>query len=705
MKRLAAIAIVFMIIASAFVSLSATPSFSLTPSPSQISIYIGPASVLADNSAYNCVYVQLLDSSGQPARAAQDTTIGLSSSYTYIGTVDPTITILKGSTYVSANFYSTFTPGTTTISASASGFSTVQASVTTIGPIPSGIAVYGCPYVLPSDGGSYEAIIVQLQDAGGSPARAPSGGVNVALSCSNTTVGTVDPFVLIPSGQTYAKATIQTSAAPGSATITAISPGYATNKVTITTQSISQTPYKLKIYVGSPRVLADKNDYKQIAVQLQDVFGNIANATADFVITVASSDVAVGTTTTQITIPQNSSFAVETLTTTYKAGTTTITAVGTNLLSDQESISTVGFIPSQLAVYCVPAKLPSDNATYQIIQVQLQDSQRRPAKDPQGDVIVNLFSSQPTIGDVSSTLVIPFGQTQAKGNFTVTNAPGSTAITAQSSGYITSQALITTYLIDYLPLHMELTASPKNVSNGDTVKVTAYVTANGYPVNGATLIYASSNGGKFLDATAKGNGYYETFFVAPNFAQATSCMITVNGSKPTYIDAQAITQIVVSPLAPEQSPMPVPTNPDAGLLILSITDSQGNPLNNTLVTSTSQPSGTTSLINMTNSAGTVAFQNVTAGSYTFKIIKDGHSQINQTIDYNGQRLELTIALLDNISSGSSRQSESNVQIIAVMAISIVIAAIAGITLMRRKQSTNLKKLKQLQKQLKNKPAT
>lgn len=703
MKRVIAIAVIFVILALAFTMLRVSASSVSNIGPSKLSIYVGPASVLADNSTYNCVYVQLQDLNGHPARAIQDITIALSSSYTNIGTVDPSITISKGATYGSANFYSTFSPGTTTISASASGFSTVQALVNTIGPIPSAIAVYGCPYVLPADGDSYDAIMVQLQDASGSPARAPSGGVNVALSCSNTTVGTVDSSVIIPGGQTYAKASIYTTTNPGTATITAVSSGYTTNKVTITTQSISQVPYKLKIYLGSPKVLADKNSYRQIAIELQDALGNIANATSDFTITVASSDESIGKTDSQIIIPENSSFVLVTLTTTYKAGMTTITAVGTNLYSDEESITTVGFIPSQLAVYCLPTELPSDNATYQVIQVQLQDSQQRPAKDPQGDVIVNLFSSQPSTGDVSSTLTIPFGQTQAKGNFTVTNAPGLTTITAQGSGYITGQAVITTYLIDYSPLQIALTTYPQNVNNGNKVNVTAYVTANGSPVTGAILTFESNNGGAFSAVTEQGNGYYQTFFTAPNFAQTTACTITASGSKTGYIDAQATTQIIIaSPTpAPTPTPTPVTTSTNTGTLTLCIDDSKGNPLNSTLVTSTSQPTGMDTLTDMTNATGYVTFQNITAGSYTFKIIKDGFPQSNQTIDYNGQLLTLTIALIGS-GAGSSGQIGIGLPLISGVAAVIVIAVVAVLTLMRRKQSTNLKKLKQIQKQLRNK---
>ena len=125
--------------------------------------------------------MQLQDSSGQPSRALHDTTISLTSQITNIGTVDSSITIPKGTTFVSANFFSTLSPGSTTISASATDYATVQASITTVTPMPSSIAIYGFPSTLPADGGSYPAIMVQLQDSSGSPQRAPQTEYNVTF--------------------------------------------------------------------------------------------------------------------------------------------------------------------------------------------------------------------------------------------------------------------------------------------------------------------------------------------------------------------------------------------------------------------------------------------------------------------------------------------------------------------------------------------
>ena len=187
-KKIITITIILIILTTAFLTFNQNSSFASTNNPASLKIYVGPTSIPADNNTYNCIFVQLQDSTGLPARALQDTPISLSSSSTTIGTVDPSITIPKGTTYASANFYTTFSPGTTTISASATGYANVQATLTTIGPIPYSIAVYGFPSTLPADGNTYDAIMVQLQDSSGSPARAPQGGVQVTLSCSDTTV-------------------------------------------------------------------------------------------------------------------------------------------------------------------------------------------------------------------------------------------------------------------------------------------------------------------------------------------------------------------------------------------------------------------------------------------------------------------------------------------------------------------------------------
>jgi hypothetical protein len=681
-----------------------------TSDPSKLYIYTGPTSVLADNNTYKCIFVQLQNSAGQPARALQDTTISLASSLTNVGTVDSAITILNGTTYASANFNTTFSPGTTTISASATGFATVQATMTTISPIPSAIAIYGFPSTLPSDGNKYQAIMLQLQDSSGNPARAPQGGVQVTLSCSDTSVGTVDPVVTIPEGQTYATGnfTTQPLTQISSAIVTAVAQGYTPSQLTITTTPVASNPTQLKIFVGPAKVPADQNSYKQIAIELQNATGFVAVNQTDISVAIASNDQRVCQ-IDSITIPQLQTYALATLNTTYKSGSATITAVATNLLWDQQSVSTFGFIPSKLGIYCVPVTVPADNKTYQAIQVQLQDAQGRPAKDPQADVNVNLFSSQPSVGVVGSTLTIPFGQTQATGSLTVTNAPGTTAITAQASGYTTAQTSISTSLIDYSPLQITLTPNSNSGTNAYTASITTYVTANGAPVTGATISFASNNGGSFGTPTEQGNGYYNVSFTAPSFSATTSCTITASGSKTGYLSAQGTTQITVSPAptptaTPTPSPAPTatatPTPSIIPSLTFQITDEQGNPLNDTLVTSIIQPTGTQTLLQISNTTGYVSFQNATAGNYTFKIIKHGYPDFNETLAYNGQPLTLAIPLTSN--TDSNPNANNIIAIVAVIIIAVAVAAVVAVLLVKRRKSPSIKNLQELKKQMDSK---
>jgi len=670
-KLLVGIAISIIICSTVFFEQVASDALA---QPSKLKIYVGPTSVPADDNAYNCIVVQLQDSSGNPARAVQDTTISLSSSVTNIGTVDPSITIRSGSTYGTANFYSTFTPGTTTIAATATGYATVQAPVTTVGPNPSQIAVYGFPSTLPADGGSYEAILVQLQDASGSPAKAPKGGIQVTLSSSNATVGDVTPMVTIPEGQTYVTATFNATSV-GQTVITPVSSGYVSKQTTITTKPIME-PLQLKIFTGAPKVLADKNAYHHIAIQLQDSKGNVAIASSDVTVTLSSSDQTVGTTQTQITIPQSKTYALATLTTTYKAGTTTITAAATNLTAAQQTITTIGFTPSKLAVYGMPSSLPADNQAYEILQVQLQDSQGRPAKDPVGDVTVSLFSSKPTVGEVTSTITIPFGETHATGVFTVTNSPGDSTVTAQASSYTTGQAKITTYTIDFSTLDVTLTA-PEGLLNGNKTELTAYVSVAGTPVTGATVKFASNNGGKFTTPKEDEPGVYKTTFTAPSFTKITNCTITANASKTGFIGAQATAQIAVGPTLASNS-----TSNSTGTLQLRIQDSDGNYLSDVMVTSTSQPQGMKVLVGFTNETGCVSFKNAIVGSYTFNITKDGYAAMNQTVNFKGTSSPLTLVLFGNA------QGDNSLLLIVVAVVIVVIIVVISIILIKRRRADN-----------------
>ena len=713
-KKIAQTILILTLLATTFMIVNQNTSLAATTDPSKLKIFIGPTSVLADNNTYNCIFVQLQDSTNKPARALQDTTISLSSSLTNIGRVDPSITINEGETYASANFSSTFSPGTTSITASATGYATVQSSIITIGPIPSSVAVYGFPSTLPSDGGCYDAIMVQLQDSSGIPAKAPRGGVLVGLSCSNTSIGTVSPNVTIPEGKTYAIASFNTTTAAQqegklkSVIVTSVVQGYISQQVTITVSPIVTNPNQLRIFSGPTQIPADQSSYQQIAVVLQNsATGFIGVFTSDVEVSLGSSDPSIGKIDSQLIIPQGETHALATLNSTYKAGTTTLTAVATDLLRSQLAITTTGFTPTKLAVYCAPSTIPSDRGEYQSIQVQLQDSQGRPAKDPQIDVNLNLFSSQPTVGTVVSTLTIPFGKTQATGTITVSNTPGATTITAQASSYTTGQGTVTTYIIDFLPIQISAIANSTTLNNGQKTDIVVYITADDAPVTGATIQFTSDNGGTFTSASDQGNGAYKTTFTAPSFTQARTCTITATAAKTGYVTSQATTQVTVQPptAAPTATPVPgatptptpIPgmnatsTSDSPGTIQIRVEDYEGNPLSNATIFSTIQPVGAQNLTGATNSTGYITFTNVTAGQYSFNISKDGYESLITPINFKGESIKTALALSsESVTSGNS---DSSILIIIVIIVVVVVLAISVLLLKRRKPDSN--KLKPL----------
>ena len=311
------------------------------------------------------------------------------------------------------------------------------------------------------------------------------------------------------------------------------------------------------------------------------------------------------------------------------------------------------------------------------------------------------------MGTVVSTLTIPFGQTQATGNITVTNTAGSTTITAQASSYTTGQGTTTTYLIDFAPTQISAAANPTNVNNGQKTIVSVYLTADNAPVAAATIQFTSDNGGAFTAVSDQGNGSYTSTFTAPSFTQATICTITASATKTGYVTSQATAQVTVQPppaatpaptLTPTATPTPTSTpHPSAtpissttpnststglsaGTIQMRIGDSDGNALINATVSAT-QPSGQV-ISGTTNASGYVTFTNVTAGNYTFHIVKDGYEQLEKPITFNGQPVKTALALSNDTSAPASDIPWTIIIVVIVVVAFVIIIVIV----LKRKRS-------------------
>ncbi len=410
--------------------------------PSELAVYPGPETLLPDRGVSSKVIVQLQDLRGLPARAPADVQVTLASSHSNIGSITPTATIPKGGTFVTSTFVATDAAGSTTITASASGYGAGSAIISSKGPTPARLAVFAAPTMIRGQSGEQASIAVQLRDLDGRPAKAPV-DILVSLSSSNATVGAIDSTTVIPSGATFALVKFVGGGALGSSQVTASSPGLISGSTTVTASPRGGAPTTLRIYLAPDTLLPDNGLYTSIVVQLLDQFGLPSSPTIDEDVILSSSNTEVGRVPDSVKIPAGSNFAIAPFESTFLAGTTEITAHATNLVKNLATVSTSGPVPSRLAVYSVPKLLTADGATYKAVVIQLQDAMGSAAKAP-SDISVSLSSSNTDIGAVDNTVIIPTGATYVLADFRSSATAGKTEITATATGYDPSSYVLST---------------------------------------------------------------------------------------------------------------------------------------------------------------------------------------------------------------------------------------------------------------------
>jgi hypothetical protein len=108
------------------------------------------------------------------------------------------------------------------------------------------------------------------------------------------------------------------------------------------------------------------------------------------------------------------------------------------------------------------------------------------------------------------------------------------------------------------------------------------------------------------------------------------------------------------------------------------------------------------LFGVTNDTGYIGFTNVTVGSYTFSLAKQGYDPMNASLSITNQPMVLTITLL----GGNAQSTTAGTSILVTIAVIIVILAAASgasvVLLLKRKSNAKVRKLRELQQQLKQK---
>ncbi|MDA4118265.1 MAG: hypothetical protein OK455_07970 [Thaumarchaeota archaeon] len=280
--------------------------------PVSLKVFLGPSPVLSDNENYNeGILVGIVNRTGYAAVASSDITVQLTSSSSMVGSVQPSVTIPAGQSFVTAPFQSTFASGTTLITASASNLLPAQGTLATYGPVPAKLQIQGIPSTLPADAGTYQALSVALVDASGGPAVAPQ-DIVVQLSSSKADAVSVNSEAVIKQGTISKIVSVQTSVVAASANITASVAGLGSS--TLLFKTVTPAPSGLAVYVAPAVTFSSTSKSSPLfVVQLQDSQGNPARARQTTNIVITSSNSLVMNKSISLTIAPGLDYAIGSL--------------------------------------------------------------------------------------------------------------------------------------------------------------------------------------------------------------------------------------------------------------------------------------------------------------------------------------------------------------------------------------------------------
>lgn len=431
--------------------------------PSKLAIYLVPSRLVPEQ-ANSTVIVQLQDQKNRPARASADLPVFLTSSDPQVGSVDSNVTIKQGTTYGEAKFFGTFAAGPTRITAFASGYETGSAVMLVEGTIPQKLVVFANPPTIPSVAGSDTIITVQLQNENGAPAKAPT-PVDIILTSSNRTVGSLQSDIMIKAGETYGSTRFIDQGIPGLTQITAAASGYVTGSATIKAVEPGSIATKLCLFTAPARLLPDERIHNStIVVQLLNETGYPVIATTAIPVHLSSSNVAVGAVDQTIIIYPNRNYEATSFATTYRVGVTILTASQTGLSSAEGTLRIDGAVPERIVIRTAPNAVPATGVSYRSVLVELEDLSGNLAKAPMS-IPVSLSLSNPEIGSVDQYVDIPAGQTYVIAPFQSTMITGTSNITTSASGLLTGISTIST--VEPYPSKLVIRAIPAHLNAMD----------------------------------------------------------------------------------------------------------------------------------------------------------------------------------------------------------------------------------------------
>ncbi|MEM3670470.1 MAG: hypothetical protein QW767_01825 [Thermoprotei archaeon] len=268
--------------------------------PTGLTVTMAPNITSADNTTSYSVIVSL--NNGQhPSVAQSPILVYLTSSNTSVAGVQSSAVINKGDSFCVASIKSTYSPGTTEITASAQNLVSGKALAVTFAPVPAQLSVTPTPSILPSDGGVYRSLLITLQTVDGGTAIAPT-PITVSLFSSDTDVASVNSTVTVPAGSSSVLTWVKTTLTPGKTTITVLASGYTSSSAELSTVTPGAT--QLAVYTAPTTGFTGEFGGVYVAIQAQNSQGNPVQLRYPTQVMVFSSNSNIIPKPVQLTIPQ-----------------------------------------------------------------------------------------------------------------------------------------------------------------------------------------------------------------------------------------------------------------------------------------------------------------------------------------------------------------------------------------------------------------
>ena len=502
--------------------------------PMRLVVYVSPPALPADGRGYACVYVQIQDLEGTPLPALSRINVTLTSSNLDVGTVEGEISIDEGETFAVAFFKTTYKAGLTIITATASGFISGYAVLSTVNPSgasqPFKLNVYA-QSPMPSEAGLNGTLAVQMVGSNGVPLTLPE-DVKVTLTSSNTTVLEVPLYVVIPAGVSYAQVSYSVKGVPGRSVVTALADGFHHGSAEVVVKEVGGKPVKLLLTLTPPVLEPDGCLHGGVVqVQLLDGAGAPAKAAEDIQLFVSTSNPGVAEASSLVRVQAGGHAASASVKAGFKAGDAVITVAASGLEAASSTLHVAGLTPSKLAVYVAPPMVPADGKPKNVLAVQVQDVTGVPVASNR-DLYVHLTSSSPRVGQVPAILAIKRGESTCTAPFIPTLISGVANITASAHGLEAASASVETWT---LALNTTLEA-PTAVRINQTFTLKVFVSYGMLPVEGASLEWAVSG----AEVVAAGN-VTDAYGAATITLKQTSekAVLRVKASKPGFQEAEA----------------------------------------------------------------------------------------------------------------------------------------------------------------------